>query len=47
MAGGQVPLFDETPAALADHFTHRVLEFLEVPVDTVGVPLMSQSDDED
>lgn len=47
MAGGQVPLFDQAPEALADHLTRRVLEFLEIPADTVGVPLMAQTDEEE
>jgi hypothetical protein len=47
MAGGQVPLFDQQPQQVADALTHRVLEFLEIPLDTAGVPLMAQKDEED
>jgi nanoRNase/pAp phosphatase (c-di-AMP/oligoRNAs hydrolase) len=47
MAGGQVPLVDRDPAQLAEDFTRRVLRFLEVPVDTAGIPLMAQEDEEE
>jgi len=46
LAGGQVPLLDRDPARLADDFTRRVLQFLEIPSDTAGVPLMAQENEE-
>jgi nanoRNase/pAp phosphatase (c-di-AMP/oligoRNAs hydrolase) len=47
MAGGQVPLFDQDPEQVARALTRRVLKFLEIPVDTAGIPLMAQTDEAD
>ncbi len=46
MAGGQVPLLDQDPEQVADHFARRVLELLGIPAGTPGVPLMAQRDEE-
>jgi nanoRNase/pAp phosphatase (c-di-AMP/oligoRNAs hydrolase) len=40
MAGGQIPLRDESPELLAEKLTARALEFLQIPPDTAGVPLI-------
>lgn len=47
MAGGQIPLIDQDPEQVADRLARRVLERLGIPLDTPGVPLMAQRDEEE
>lgn len=47
MAGGQVPLAGQDAAQVADDLTRRLLQLLQIPADTAGIPLMAQPDVED
>lgn len=40
MAGGQVALQDDSPEELVSHFTRRALEYLNIPSDEPGQPLI-------